>query len=103
MAHSTFSAVFEMILIKAIFHNGHCEKFSILGIPMNIIKSHEQNINSNLILIIDEYLDGSAITIGLSTSPGPDWLKDVVSKIGLRLKVHNALRTLYNESQVSKF
>lgn len=70
---------------------------------MNIITSHEQNINSNLILIIDEYLDGSAITIGLSTSPGPDWLKDVVSKVGLRLKVHNALRTLYNESQVSKF
>ena len=67
---------------------------------MNIITSHEQNINSNLILIIDEYLDGS---VGLSTSPGPDWLKDVVSKVGLRLKVHNALRTLYNESQVSKF
>ena len=67
---------------------------------MNIITSHEQNINSNLILIIDEYLDRS---VGLSTSPGPDWLKDVVSKVGLRLKVHNALRTLYNESQVSKF
>ena len=69
---------------------------------MNIITSHEQNINSNLILIIDESLDGSAITIGLSTS-GPDWLKDVVSKVGLCLKVHNALRTLYNESQVNKF
>lgn len=46
-------------------------------------------------------MDGIAIAIGLSTSPGPDWLKDVVSKVGLRLKVHSALRTLYNQSQVS--
>ena len=46
-------------------------------------------------------MDGNAIAIGLSTSPGPDWLKDVVTKVGLRLKVHNALRTLYNATQVS--
>ena len=36
------NVVFEMILTKAIFHNGHYEKFSILGIPMNIITSQEQ-------------------------------------------------------------
>ena len=44
--------------------------------------------------ITDEDLDGKAIAIGISTSPGPDWLKDVVRKVGLRLKVHKELRQL---------
>ena len=39
-------------------------------------------------------MDGKAISIGISTSPGPDWLKDVVRKVGLRLKVHKELRQL---------
>ena len=46
-------------------------------------------------------MDGSAVALGLAATPGPDWLKDIVSKIGQRLKVHNALRTLCSESQVS--
>lgn len=41
---------------------------------------------------IDQQLDGHAIGVGLSTSPGPDWLKDVVPQLGVRLKVHQALR-----------
>ncbi|SMN12479.1 hypothetical protein SPBRAN_1134 [uncultured Candidatus Thioglobus sp.] len=40
-------------------------------------------------------MDGSAIALGLASTPGPDWLKDVVPKVGQRLKVHNALRALY--------
>ena len=42
------------------------------------------------------YLDGNAIAVGLAYSPGPDWLKDIVSTLGVRLKVHITLRTLYN-------
>ena len=45
-------------------------------------------------------MDGSAIVVGLASSPGPDWLKDIVRKVGLRLKVHNALRALHTEYQV---
>ena len=48
--------------------------------------------------ISDEDLDGDAVAVCLPSSPGPDWLKDVV-KVGLRLKVHNALRTLYIQCQ----
>ena len=48
----------------------------------------------------DEEMDGKAIAAGLASCPRPDWLKDVVVKAGLRLKVHTALRTLYNNSQV---
>ena len=50
--------------------------------------------------VSDQDMDGKAIAAGLATCPGPDWLKDVVAKVGLRLKVHTALRTLYNFSQV---
>lgn len=32
------------------------------------------------------------ISIGLSTSRGPDWIKDVLVKAGVNLKVHNDLR-----------
>lgn len=52
------------------------------------------------VIFSDEDMDGKAIAAGLATCPGPDWLKDVVTKVGLRLKVHTALRTFYNNSQV---
>lgn len=39
-------------------------------------------------------MDGKAIAIGMSTSPGPDWLKEIVKKVGIRLKVHRELRAL---------
>lgn len=45
-------------------------------------------------------MDGSAISIGFASSPGPDWLKDTVPKSGLRLKVYSALRALNLEYQV---
>lgn len=38
-------------------------------------------------------MDGKAIAFGLATAPGPDWLKDLIPALGLRLKVHNSLHT----------
>lgn len=35
-------------------------------------------------------MDGDSIAVGLASSTGPDWLKDVISKVGLRLKVHSS-------------
>ena len=40
-------------------------------------------------------MDGGAIAFGLSSSVGAEWLKEVVPKVGLRLKVHAALHSLY--------
>lgn len=51
--------------------------------------------------IIEQELDGDAIAVGLASSTGPDWLKDVVPKMGLRLKVHSALHSFLLKSQVS--
>ena len=36
-------------------------------------------------------MDGEAVYFGLASNPGHDWLKDVIPKLGLRLKVHLAL------------
>ena len=45
-------------------------------------------------------MDGDAILMGFASSPRPDWLKDIVPKVGLRLKVYSALRNLHLQSQV---
>ena len=45
-------------------------------------------------------MDGDAISVGFASSPGPDWLKDIVPKVGLRLKVYSALRALHLQCQV---
>ena len=52
--------------------------------------------------ISDEDLNGDAIAFGLASSPGPDWLKDAVPKVGLRLKIHNALQYFYHHCQPNK-
>ena len=49
----------------------------------------------------EQEMDGNAIAFGLASAPGPDWLKELVPTLGQRLKVHNALRTLCSECQVS--
>lgn len=53
------------------------------------------------ILYSDEDMKDDAVAVGLSSSPGPDWLKDLVPKVGLRLKVHKALRSLYLQCQMT--
>lgn len=55
------------------------------------------SLHVSISLILDQEMDGKAVCAGLATCPGPDWLKDVVLKVGFRLKIHNALRTLYNQ------
>lgn len=52
-------------------------------------------------LCSEQDLDGSAIAFGLGTTPSPDWLKNVVPALGLRLKVHNALRSWNAAGKVS--
>ncbi len=47
----------------------------------------------------EEEMDGKAIAIGLSTTPGPDWLKDIIKKVGQRLKLHRDLRGLLMKTQ----
>lgn len=49
----------------------------------------------NLHCFTDEELDGDAIVLGLASDPGPSWLKDIIPKMGVRLKVHSVLRSLY--------
>lgn len=46
-------------------------------------------------------MDGNAIIWGLASTPGPDWLRDVVPTFGLRLRVYQSLQTLLASDQIS--
>ena len=43
-------------------------------------------------------MDGEAITVALGSCSGPDCLKEVIPKVGTRLKVYSALKTLCEQS-----
>ena len=51
---------------------------------------------------LEQEMDGAAIKFGLGTSPGPQWLQEIVPVLGQRLKVHNELRTLCMKDQEFK-
>ena len=59
-----------------------------------------REVSDIISVILEQELDGSAISMGLASSPGPDWIKEIVPLLGVRLKVHNALRALFNEEMV---
>lgn len=47
--------------------------------------------------ITEQEMDGEATVAALATCSGPDCLKDVVPKLGSRLKVYNAIKVAINE------
>ena len=46
-------------------------------------------------------MDGESLVTLMGSKPGPDSLKDLVEKVGLRMKLYKAIRTLYAEEDVS--
>ena len=50
-------------------------------------------------MFLDQAMDGEAISQALGTLPGPDCLKDVVPKFGVRLKVYNAIRSFMRSDE----
>lgn len=46
-------------------------------------------------------MDGEALLTLIGLTPGPDCLKDLVKKVGLRLKVYKAIKVLYDTENVS--
>lgn len=76
-----------------------CEYLEDQEFPESVLESfrglHIQLIGSaqKLIICLEHQLDGSAIAVGIASSPGPNWLTEVVPTLGTRLKVHQALRT----------
>lgn len=47
-------------------------------------------------------MDGDALATLLSLTPGPDSLKELVSKVGLRIKVYKVIKSLYDKESVSE-
>ena len=46
-------------------------------------------------------MDGEALVTLIGIIPGPDCLKDLIKKVGLRLKVYKAIKVLYDTENVS--
>ena len=42
-------------------------------------------------------MDGEALSTLIGIIPGPDCLKDLVPKIGMRLKVYQNIKAIYNK------
>ena len=50
----------------------------------------------------EQETDGEATVAAFATRSGPDCLKDVIPKLGSRLKVYNAIRVVINEGYQQK-
>ena len=59
-------------------------------------------ISMSVYVTAEQDMDGKAIAFGLATAPGPDWLKDLIPALGIRLKLHNCLRSWYTDCQVRR-
>lgn len=57
------------------------------------------NVSEFTFVFLEQEMDGSAVKYGMGTSPGPQWLQEIVPVLGQRLKVHNDLRTLCMQDQ----
>ena len=51
---------------------------------------------------IDQEMDGEAIMAAFATCSGPDCLKDVVRKYGVRVKVYNTIKINIDEEYRQK-
>ena len=45
-------------------------------------------------------MDGEAVSLAYATTSGPDCLKEVISKYGLRLKVYQAIKRALTTTEV---
>ena len=46
-------------------------------------------------------MDGEALVTLTKLTPGPDCLKDIVKKVGWRLKVYKAIKELYGGENIN--
>lgn len=46
-------------------------------------------------------MDGEALVTLIGFIPGPDCLKELITKVGLRMKVYKLIKSLYNSESVS--
>ena len=58
-----------------------------------------EGYGSDFISSKEHWLEDPAVSVGLASCPGLDWLLEIVSVLGRRFKVHQSLRAL-NENQV---
>lgn len=46
---------------------------------------------------LENEMDGEALSTLIGIIPGPDCLKDLIPKVGVRLKVYQCIKAIYNK------
>lgn len=49
---------------------------------------------------LEQEMDGEAICAAFASSPGPDALRDLIPKLGVRLKVYRAIKSVLDQQYV---
>ena len=49
----------------------------------------------------DNEMDGESLVTLIGSKPGPDSLKDLVQKVGLRMKLYKAINLLYDGEEAA--
>ena len=49
------------------------------------------------LMAVENEMDGEALVTLLTTVQGPECLKDLIPKLGVRLKVYQRIKVVYNE------
>ena len=50
-----------------------------------------------VVFTLENEVDGEALSTLISLIPGPDCLKDLVPKIGIRIKLHQRIKAIFNK------
>lgn len=54
-----------------------------------------------VLLFTENEVDGDTLVTLIGVTPGPDSLKELIQKVGLRVKVYKLIKTCYQEDSVS--
>ena len=50
------------------------------------------SVSSSIFILVENDMDGEAVSLAFASCSGPDCIKDVIPKYGLRLKVYQAIK-----------
>ena len=83
-------------------------------IPQDVVEEFQGNKGLNFVhwyvfgypclwlIYLENEMDGDALVTLIGVTPGPDCLKNLISKVEIRMKVYQHIKALYASSPVSQ-
>lgn len=62
------------------------------NIPTLSCHARLDSVSSSIFILVENDMDGEAVSLAFASCSGPDCIKDVIPKYGLRLKVYQAIK-----------